>query len=384
MCEPPLITSLGKTMTLQPLVSDCPAIVYLDFKSPYAYLAVEPTRELERELGVQFDWRPFVLDIPSYLGSARLDKTGNVVEQSRSSEQWSGVKYAYYDCRRYANLRKQTIRGTEKIWDTNLVATAMLWVKNYDYDTQQQFIDLVFQPFWKRKLDVEDSAVIQHLLDEIGANGTAFNEWAQAEGAAMNTQLQATAFSAGIFGVPTYVVGTDLYFGREHLPRICWQLTKQVGNAPDIGNPLPAVLPEQPQTPAQITIGIDYSLDSLLALPQLLQLLSNYSGDVTWVMIEPRKSSAPPLDNDGSRSALHKQWREKNRLLNLDRYNSTGTKSDKYTDAIDQLMRKHNISPKKNGPEQVVRPAMPGVVVMLGDELFIGRQHLPLITARLK
>ena len=63
-------------MILQPLATDSPAIVYLDFKSPYAYLAIEPTRALERKLGVQFDWRPFVLDIPSYLGSARLDEAG--------------------------------------------------------------------------------------------------------------------------------------------------------------------------------------------------------------------------------------------------------------------------------------------------------------------
>jgi 2-hydroxychromene-2-carboxylate isomerase len=382
--EHPLITSLDNSMTLQPLVTDCPAIVYLDFKSPYAYLAIEPTRELERELGVQFDWRPFVLDIPSYLGSARLGKKGNVVEQSRSNEQWSGVKYAYYDCRRYANLLNLTIRGTEKIWDTNLVATAMLWIKNYDYDTQQQFIDLVFQPFWKRELDVENSAVIQHLLDEVGANGAAFSEWARTEGAAMNAQLQTSAFSAGIFGVPTYVVGTELYFGREHLPRIRWQLTDQPGSAPDIGNPLPAMLPEQPQRPAQITIGIDYSLDSLLALPQLLKLLSSFPGAVNWVMIETRKPSIPPLDIGQSRSALHKQWRERNRLRNLERYNSTGAKPGNYTNAIDQLLQQNKISPKVNGPEQVIRPAMPGVAVLLGDELFIGRQHLPLVTARLK
>ena len=37
-------------MNLQPLVSNAPVIVYIDIKSPYAYLAVEPTRELEREL----------------------------------------------------------------------------------------------------------------------------------------------------------------------------------------------------------------------------------------------------------------------------------------------------------------------------------------------
>lgn len=92
--------------------------VYIDFKSPYAYLAVEPTRRLARELGINVDWVPFVLDIPSYLGSARLDKSGEVADQSRSANQWSMVKYAYFDCRRYASLRGQTIRGTVKIWST--------------------------------------------------------------------------------------------------------------------------------------------------------------------------------------------------------------------------------------------------------------------------
>ena len=107
-------------------IKDRALTVYIDFKSPYAYLAVEPTRRLAEELGITIDWQPFVLDIPSYLGSAKLDTSGKVAEASRSQDQWSGVKYAYYDCRRYANLRGMTIRGTVKIWDTNLAATGML------------------------------------------------------------------------------------------------------------------------------------------------------------------------------------------------------------------------------------------------------------------
>jgi 2-hydroxychromene-2-carboxylate isomerase len=43
--------------------------VYIDFKSPYAYLAIEPTRRLAKELQIEVDWYPFVLDIPSYLGN---------------------------------------------------------------------------------------------------------------------------------------------------------------------------------------------------------------------------------------------------------------------------------------------------------------------------
>ena len=31
---------------MQPLESTAPLVVYIDFKSPYAYLAIEPTRKL--------------------------------------------------------------------------------------------------------------------------------------------------------------------------------------------------------------------------------------------------------------------------------------------------------------------------------------------------
>ena len=63
------------------LKSDSPLIVYLDVKSPYAFISVKPTLALEEELGLRFDWRPYTLDIPSYLGSARKEK-GAVVESS--------------------------------------------------------------------------------------------------------------------------------------------------------------------------------------------------------------------------------------------------------------------------------------------------------------
>ena len=70
---------------IEPLESDAPLIVYIDFKSPYAYLSVAPTREMLSRLDLIADWRPFVLDIPSYLGSAKLDKGGKkVAKQDRT------------------------------------------------------------------------------------------------------------------------------------------------------------------------------------------------------------------------------------------------------------------------------------------------------------
>ncbi|MGI9285869.1 MAG: hypothetical protein ACR2P1_10815 [Pseudomonadales bacterium] len=51
---------------------------------------------------------------------------------------------------------------------------------------------------------------------------------------ALNARLQREAFSAGIDGVPTYVVEDELYFRREHLARVRWHLSYNSAPAPDI------------------------------------------------------------------------------------------------------------------------------------------------------
>lgn len=368
-------------MMLDPLTSDSPVIVYLDFKSPYAYLAVEPTRALEKTLDVQFDWRPFVLDIPSYLGSARLDSSGNVVEQRRSEGQWAAVKYAYYDCRRYAILYNLKIRSTEKIWDTNLAATALLWAKQFGRETEQHLIDQIYPPFWRRELDIEDISTLEDVLDKAGASPAGFRAWAAEEGAAANAQLQRDAFAAGIYGVPTYVAGNELYFGREHLPYLQWQLTKQHGTAPDIANPIPSKLPPEASLPNRVTIGVDDSADSLLALPQLVTLLTDFAGEIHWVCIEKTPLLDSRTSDSGSRSSQHQQWRDAEQQRNRQRYESRATSRD---GAVDAFLGQQQIELQSAGPDLVRRPALPGIVVLLDNEIFIGRQHLPLIAARLQ
>ncbi|MBV9017132.1 MAG: 2-hydroxychromene-2-carboxylate isomerase, partial [Alphaproteobacteria bacterium] len=76
--------------------------VYIDFKSPYAYLAKDLAYDLERDFPVRLDWLPYVLDISSFLGTARLDESGRIVEENRNAHQWRRVKYGYMDCRRQA------------------------------------------------------------------------------------------------------------------------------------------------------------------------------------------------------------------------------------------------------------------------------------------
>jgi len=209
--------------------------VYIDLKSPYAFIAIAPTRAMAAAQGIRIDWRPFTLDIPSYLGSARLDTKGKVASSDRTPQQWTGVRYAYRDARRYAALRDKTLRGTEKIWDSSLAGIAMLWAKQPGDGVFDSFLDDCYERFWRRDFDIEDTDALEGALLRAGA-GEGFRAYAAAEGRAEHDELNQAAFDAGVFGVPTYLVEDEMWFGREHLPRVEWLLAGRAGAAPDVAN----------------------------------------------------------------------------------------------------------------------------------------------------
>jgi 2-hydroxychromene-2-carboxylate isomerase len=197
--------------------------VYSDYKSPYAYLAKDLVYGLERETGAEIDWLPYTLDIPAYLGSAKLDTGGGVAEESRNAHQWRRVKYSYMDCRREANRRGLTIRGTQKIWDSSLANIGMLYAK--ERGVFRGYHDRVFERFWRRELDIESAAVLTALLVECGAGASDFAAYADGEGRALLTKVQTEAEAAGVFGVTSFLFEDgDLYWGREHIPHIIEKL----------------------------------------------------------------------------------------------------------------------------------------------------------------
>ena len=220
-------------MTVDPLKSDQPLIVYVDIKSPYAFVAIKPTLALEAELGLQFDWRPLTLDIPSYLGSARK-KAGKVVSSNRSPAQWLGVKYAYMDARRYAERQGYMLKGTEKIWDSTLPNIGITWVCQMSRENLAAYFEAVYPPFWRRELDIEDIDVVLDVLRQANVPTDGFVDYAQGPGRVAHDELVDGLHAAGIYGVPTYVFDEQILFGREHLPYVRWALTGRQGTAPDI------------------------------------------------------------------------------------------------------------------------------------------------------
>jgi len=191
---------------------------FFDYKSPYAYLAQHATDSLEREFGITVLRLPYTLDIPSYLGRAEVDAEGRVILEERNAHQWRRVRYAYMDCRREATRRGLVLRGPRKVFNSAPAHMAFLYtVETGDW---RRFHDAVFARFWTRELDLEDPAALAPLIELAGADASDFARWQTEKGLARYQQIQQAAESCGVFGVPSWRVDGELFWGSERLDRV--------------------------------------------------------------------------------------------------------------------------------------------------------------------
>ncbi len=182
-------------------------VLYSDYKSPYAYLAKEPAYGLAEGFDVRLIWRPYTLDIPSY-----LDAT-----EQRTAHNWRKVRYAYMDARRIANTRGLTVRGPKKIFDSSIAAIGMLYAQARG--AFRAYNDITFERFWKRELDIEDRDAIAAVLAEAGCEASGFADFVAGAGRAEHDKIMAEAEALGVFGVPTFVLDGELFWGGD---RIDW------------------------------------------------------------------------------------------------------------------------------------------------------------------
>lgn len=199
-------------------------IVYTDYKSPYAFLAKDRVYALAADTGASIDWRPYVLDVPSYLGSATVGADGTVQQADRNPHQWRRIRYMFMDCRRQARKQGLILRSTQKIWNSAPAAAGMLFARQANKTAFRLYHDTIFERFWKRDLDIESVDALAAVLTEAGADGAAFAAFLP-DGLRQVAAISRSAEAGGVFGVPTFIVSGELFWGSEHLPDIRAMLT---------------------------------------------------------------------------------------------------------------------------------------------------------------
>ncbi len=186
--------------------------LYYDFKSPFTYLAMEPAYRLAETHRVRLRFIPLELAI--------REAYGGELEQ-RTQRDWDKVRYLYVDMRRFANERGMIIRGPQKIFDSRLALMGGLFADRNG--RLHPYAARVFERFFKRELNIEDFDALAAVMAEVGLDAADFRRYADGDGPDGLRAAAAEAERDGVFGVPTFNVAGELFWGND---RVEWVIKK--------------------------------------------------------------------------------------------------------------------------------------------------------------
>jgi 2-hydroxychromene-2-carboxylate isomerase len=184
--------------------------LYFAYTSPYSYLAMQPAYDLERSHRVRVRFIPYGVNIRKVYGP--LD---------RADADRRKVRYLYIDARRIAKERGLVIYPPAKIFSARLAFYGGLYAEKHA--RFRTYSDRVFERFWKQELDVEDRAAIAGTIAEVGLDSTEFLRYVDTDPRAELDACFAEADRDQIFGVPTFVVDGEPFWGED---RIEWVIRK--------------------------------------------------------------------------------------------------------------------------------------------------------------
>ena len=183
---------------------------YFAYTSPFAYLGWAPGRDLARSHRVKLRYIPYGINIWKTYG----DLNDPEVERRK-------VKYLYLDARRIAKERGLTIYPPRKIISCRLAFYGGQFAAKHGQF--YEYSDRVFERFWKHELDVEKAEAIDCVVKEVGLDVDAFHRYVETDARADLDACFEEAKGDSIFGVPTFIVEGEPFWGED---RVAWVIKK--------------------------------------------------------------------------------------------------------------------------------------------------------------
>jgi 2-hydroxychromene-2-carboxylate isomerase len=188
---------------------------YFAYTSPFTYLALEPASSLEQSHNVHVRFIPYGVNIRKVYGDV----------PTRTNRDQIKVRYLYLDVRRMAKERGVIIYPPKRIYSARIAFYGGMCAE--DDGLFRPYANRVFERFWRHQLDVEDPAALSAILREIGADATKFERYIADEEAEAKPRLRACyaeALSDKVFGVPTFVIEGELFWGYDRMDWIVRKL----------------------------------------------------------------------------------------------------------------------------------------------------------------
>jgi 2-hydroxychromene-2-carboxylate isomerase len=184
-----------------------------DFVSPNAYLVWQPLRALAARQGAQ------LIITPAFLGGMHK-LTGNAPPFMRDADIKGKNAYAKLEMQRFIDKHGLHRFRMNPAFPFNSVNLLRMLV-SLEGDDRIRLIEALNPAIWEQGLDVTDAAAVAAVLTTAGFDAQALVARTQ-DGAIKQALIDNTekAVARGAFGIPSFFIGTEMFFGKERLGQI--------------------------------------------------------------------------------------------------------------------------------------------------------------------
>lgn len=180
---------------------------------PNSYLAWKVLPALIERTGARLIYRPVSLG-----GLFKL--TGNRPPLMRYADSPAKWAYEQLEFERFVAAHNLPFR-MNPVFPQNTLTLMRVAVAAEEAGQIERFVTAAMTGMWEQELNLGDPANIVEVLNAVGLNGTKLVERAGdqdvKDGLAARTQAAA---ERGVFGVPTFFVGDEMFWGKERLGQV--------------------------------------------------------------------------------------------------------------------------------------------------------------------
>ena len=190
------------------------AVFYFDFASPNAYLSHRVIPDIEARTGVKFDYVPVLLG-----GLFKL--TGNQAPMIAFGGIRNKLAYEQRETQRFIARHHLTAFRMNPHFPVNTLKLMRGALAAQQLGVFDAYVETGFKAMWEDGLKMDDPAVIAETLTKAGLDAEALiarSEEPEAKQALLNNTE--AACEAGAFGIPTFAVDGEIWFGKDRLREV--------------------------------------------------------------------------------------------------------------------------------------------------------------------
>jgi len=194
---------------------------HFDFGSPNAYLSHKVIPDIEKRTGARFEYVPVLLG-----GVFKL--TNNKPPMVQFGDIKNKLAYENLEMRRFIAHHRVSQFKMNPFFPVNTLALMRGAVAAESEGVLPRYVDAVFHHMWEEPKDMDDPPVIRAALVESGFDADRLMALAETpEVKARLLKNTSDSVERGVFGSPSFFVGTELFFGKDRLRDVEEEILRQ-------------------------------------------------------------------------------------------------------------------------------------------------------------